>query len=64
MTFTLTYTDDLNRKQTLVASFSGEAVTPPPPPEMPPEMVTPPAEEAEEENLLGRLLLGFLGLGG
>ncbi|MFN8451984.1 MAG: hypothetical protein U0521_26175 [Anaerolineae bacterium] len=64
VTFTLTYTDDLNRKQTLVASFDGEAVTPPPPPEMPPEMVAPPAEQEEEENLLGRLLLGFLGLGG
>ena len=64
VTFTLTYTDDLNRTQTLVASFDGQAVTPPPMPEMPPEMVTPPVEEAEEENLLGRLLLGFLGLGG
>ncbi len=64
VTFTLTYTDDLNRKQTLVASFDGEAVTPPPAPEMPPEMVTPPVEAEEEENLLGRLLLGFLGLGG
>jgi hypothetical protein len=64
VTFTLTYTDDLNRKQTLVASFEGEAVMPPPPPEMPPEMIEPPIEVEEEENLLGRLLLGFLGLGG
>jgi hypothetical protein len=64
VTFTLTYTDDLNREQTMVLSYDGQAVTPPPPPELPPDMVMPPPEEQEEENLLGRLLLGFLGLGG
>jgi hypothetical protein len=64
VTFTLTYTDDLNREQTMVLSYDGQAVTSPPPPELPPDMVMPPPEEQEEENLLGRLLLGFLGLGG
>lgn len=63
VTFTLTYTDDLNRERTMVLSYDGQAVTPPPfepPPEIIPEQVV----EEEEENFLGRLLLGFLGLGG
>ena len=64
ITFTLIYTDDLNREKTMVLSYDGEAVMPPPPLEMPPELATPPTVEQEEENLLGRLLLGFLGLGG
>ncbi len=63
VTFSLRYTDDLNRERTMDLTFAGAAVTPPPfepPPEIIPEM---PVEE-EEENFLGRLLLGFLGLGG
>ena len=64
VTFTLTYTDDLNREQTMVQSYNGQAVVPPPPPEMTPEVFTPTTDQPEEGNLLGRLLLGFLGLGG
>lgn len=63
VTFTLTYTDDLNREQTMVLSYNGEAVTPPPM-EPPPEVIPEQVVEEEEENFLGRLLLGFLGLGG
>lgn len=63
VTFTLTYTDDLNRVQTLTQTFSGQAVVPPEP-ELPPDMPVTPAAAPEEENFLGRLLLGFLGLGG
>ena len=64
VTFRLTYTDALNRTQTLDVSYDGQAIMPPPPPETPPEVVTPPPDQPEEDNLLGRLLLGFLGLGG
>ncbi len=63
VTFTVTYTDDLNREQTMVMSYSGQAETPPTP-DAPMETPPAPAEAQEEENLLGRLLLGFLGLGG
>ena len=65
ITFTLHYRDDLNQMRTLDYTYQSEAVQPPPPPEdeMPPENV-PVVEEPEEDNSLGRLLLGFLGLGG
>lgn len=65
VTFTLNYRDDLNQMRALTYTYQSEAVTPPPPPEEPmqPEMpvATP---EPQEDNSLGRLLLGFLGLGG
>ncbi|MEO8395322.1 MAG: hypothetical protein ABI700_20170 [Chloroflexota bacterium] len=64
ITLTLTYTDVLNRTQTMVLSYDGQAVAPPPPPDIPQDIPTPPPVAQEEENLLGRLLLGFLGLGG
>lgn len=63
VTFALTYTDDLNRQRTMELSFDGEAVTPPPF-EPPPEVIPEQPVAEEEENFLGRLLLGFLGLGG
>ena len=64
VTFTLTYSDVLNRNQTIVLSYAGQAVAPPPQPDIPPDIPTPLPPAQEEENLLGRLLLGFLGLGG
>jgi hypothetical protein len=65
VTFTLHYRDDLNQMQTLDYTYETEAVQPPPMPEetFPPEM-PPVVEEPQEENTLGRVLLGFLGLGG
>ncbi|MEP7291014.1 MAG: NEW3 domain-containing protein [Chloroflexota bacterium] len=63
VTFTLTYSDDLNRERTMVLSYGGEAVTPPPF-EPPPEIIPEPSVQEEDDNFLGRLLLGFLGLGG
>jgi hypothetical protein len=63
VTFALTYNDDLNREQVLRLTFDGEAVTPPPF-EPPPEIIPEQTVEEEEAPFLGRLLLGFLGLGG
>jgi hypothetical protein len=65
ITFTLHYRDDLNQMRTLDFTYPSEAVQPPPPPEEPfPPETAPVVEEPEEDNSLGRLLLGFLGLGG
>lgn len=66
VTFTLHYRDDLNQMQALDYTYSTEAVEPPPLPEaeMPPEDMPPVVEAPPEDNMLGRVLLGFLGLGG
>lgn len=66
VTLALHYIDDLNRPQTYEVTYTGIASAPPPPMEAfpPPMEVMPTPEAPEEDNLLGRLLLGFLGLGG
>jgi hypothetical protein len=60
------YLDDLNNERVIVKEYEVEAVQPPPPPEMPefeiPQNVVQTAPE--EDNFIGRLLMGFLGLGG
>lgn len=66
VTVTLHYTNELNQPETLVLSYETEALEPPPPPpmeEFPPNVVEVPTEAPEEEDMLGRLLLGLLGLG-
>lgn len=65
VTVTLHYINDLNQRETLVLTYDTEAVAPPPPPEETPPMEEPvePVEEPQADNTLGRLLLGFLGLG-
>src|SRR5690606_27046428 len=65
VTVTLHYINDLNQPETIVLTYDSEAVEPPPPPEEPPpvEETPMPAGEPEDDNTLGRLLLGFLGLG-
>lgn len=63
---TLFYTDELNQPQTLVFDYSGEAMTAevPPFPEEPFEPITPtPPPPPTVQDVVGRLLLGFLGLG-
>ncbi|MBZ0297636.1 MAG: hypothetical protein K8L99_34080 [Anaerolineae bacterium] len=56
------YIDDLNRTQTYTTTFTGNVTAPVVQDRRPP--VRPVTETQEEENLAGRLLLGFLGLGG
>jgi hypothetical protein len=65
-TFTLHYIDDLNEARTLDYTFSVDAVQPPemPTPEFPLEPIPTPEPTPEPDDLLGDLLLGFLGLGG
>ncbi|MDX2160244.1 MAG: CARDB domain-containing protein [bacterium] len=65
VTFTIFYMDDLANERSLDLTFDSEAVQPPPMPEFtpPPDMFPIPTEEPEAD-LLSRLLLGFLGLGG
>ncbi len=66
VTFTVYYMDDLNNERSFDLTFDSEAMIPEPPPEMTPFPGFPedvPVEEAEED-LLARLLLSFLGLGG
>jgi hypothetical protein len=65
ITMTIFYRDDLNGEQSIVLNFDTDAVMPPPLPEFTP----PPDSGAEvtpepELDLFGRLLLGFLGIGG
>ncbi len=69
VTFTIYYRDELNTEQSLDVTFTTTAIPAPPLPEFtPPPEFTPdpgvPNEEPAEDDLLGRLLLGFLGLGG
>lgn len=68
ITITLNYIDDLNKPQSIVQTYELEAVPAPPPPtfEPPPDSLFPVQGETPQTNpddLLGRLLLGFLGLG-
>lgn len=65
-TFTLHYIDDLNEARTLDYTFSVDAAQPPAPPEpeFPIEPIPTPEPTPEADDLLGDLLLGFLGLGG
>lgn len=62
---TLYYLDDLNQEQTIVETVDVTAMAPPPPIDAgPPIDFTPePVEQANNDDLLGRLLLGLLGLG-
>jgi hypothetical protein len=64
---TIHYLDDLNQERTIVKTYETEAMTPPPPPEdmgPPPDQTPPPSEDEEkEDDSLGRIILGFLGLG-
>jgi hypothetical protein len=68
ITVTFHYIDDLNKAQTIVKTYEVNAVTPPPIPtfEPPPDTGFPLPEQEQQGNsdeMLGRLLLGFLGLG-
>jgi hypothetical protein len=65
-TFTLSYVDDLDQLKTIDYTFTVEAEEPPPPPEIPfePPPVIAPEPTPEPDDWFGRLLLGFLGLGG
>ncbi len=69
ITITLNYIDDLNKPQTIVQEYETQAVQPPPVPtfEPPPDMGGQPIitddQPAQNDDLLGRLLLGLLGLG-
>lgn len=65
VTFEIFYLDELANQRALELTFETEAVTPPPMPEFtpPPDFPLEPVEEPEDD-LLSRLLLGFLGLGG
>ncbi len=66
VTFTIYYMDDLNNERSYDLTFTSEALIPEPPPEFTP-MPGFPEEgivEEPEEDLLARLLLSFLGLGG
>lgn len=67
VTFTLYYDDDLGVERSLDYTYGLEVVEPPPPPpevEQLPDLGVVPTPEPETDDLLGRLLLGFLGLGG
>jgi len=65
VTFSIYYLDDLNNERAFDLTFTSEAVVPEPPPDMPdfPQVIEE-TIEPEEEDLLARLLLSFLGLGG
>ena len=66
-TYTITvnvdYLDDLNQVQTYTEVFTGE-VTEAAQPQMPMRQIEPSTETTQDDDLVGRLLLGFLGLGG
>ncbi len=67
VTFTLIYTDDLGAERDLQYTYGFDVVEPPPPPpevEQLPDLGVSLTPEPEPDDLLGRLLLGFLGLGG
>ncbi|MCB9450238.1 MAG: hypothetical protein H6672_02295 [Anaerolineaceae bacterium] len=63
ITAELDYLDDLNRTQTITTVFSGD-VEQAARPQMPVRTMTVETETTQEDDLLGRLLLGFLGFGG
>ncbi len=68
ITVTLNYTDDLNRPQSIVETYNLEALPPPPPIDFgtpPPDFGNDPQQEESinSRDVLGRLLLGLLGLG-
>ncbi len=69
ITVTLNYTDDLNRPQTIVQTYNLEALPPPPPIDFgtpPPDFGGNGGQEEQpisSRDLLGRVLLGLLGLG-
>ncbi|MDX1992975.1 MAG: hypothetical protein SF029_11320, partial [bacterium] len=63
ITVTLRYLDDLNIEREIVQTYETTVVAPPPIEEIPIDLTPLPTEPPEEENLLGRLLLGLLGLG-
>lgn len=69
ITVTLNYTDDLNRPQTIVQTYNVEVMPPPPPIDFgtpPPDFGNNGGQEEPEissRDLVGRLLLGLLGLG-
>lgn len=65
VTVTIHYLDDLSQPAEIVLTYDTEVVAPPPMPEEPPPMIeeTPPPSEPTTEDLLGRFLLGLLGLG-
>lgn len=69
ITLSLSYLDDLNQERVITERYTLVVMDPPPPPERPdipdrpiitPEPVQPPPDPGE---LLGRILLGLLGLG-
>jgi hypothetical protein len=62
----LNYVNDLNQPAQIVLDYETQAVVPPPPPEeplFPPDVVLEPTEPPQQEDILGRVLLGLLGLG-
>lgn len=69
ITVTLNYIDDLNKPQTIVKEYEVQAIEPPPLPtfEPPPDFGGSPFPQQEEQpnsdDMLGKLLLGLLGLG-
>jgi hypothetical protein len=65
VTVTIRYRDDLNQPASIALTYTTEAVEPPPMPEEPPPVIeeTPPPAEPTTQDTVGRLLLGFLGLG-
>lgn len=66
VTVRLEYLDDLNQPQAFTWQSSGMALMPPPPPEQefPIDPIEPtPEPTPSQEEFIGKLLLGFLGLG-
>ncbi|GAB4453581.1 MAG: hypothetical protein Kow00120_23510 [Anaerolineae bacterium] len=65
VTVTLLYTDDLNREQAIVNTYSSAAFMVPTPEAIPTPFEPVPGDEVETtgDNLIERLLLGLLGLG-
>lgn len=65
ITITFHYLDDLNQEKTLVETYTTEAILLPTPEaeEFPINVPIMPTEEPAREDVLGRLLLGLLGLG-
>lgn len=68
ITATIRYLDDLNNEREIVETFEVEVSAPPPPPDIEPTpdlLPFPTSEPTPESNndVLGRLLLGLLGLG-
>lgn len=65
ITVTLNYRDDLNRLGEVVETFETMVMMPPPPPNYEPEFPFEPETPVQEEdsNILGRFIMGLLGLG-